>query len=107
MPGVFANPNHKAIPKFPKTAFTTPFGHYQFKVMSFGLCNAPATFQQVMNKVFQPLLGKGVLVYMDDILIYAANNEEHHVLLEQVLQLLTDNDFYCRMPKCEFEKNEL
>lgn len=91
----------------PKTAFTTPFGHYQFKVMSFGLCNAPATFQQVMNKVFAPLLGKGVLVYMDDILIHAANSDEHCALLEQVMVILTEHDFYCRLPKCEFEQKEL
>jgi hypothetical protein len=61
----------------PKTAFTTPFGHYQWKVMSFGLCNAPAIFQETMNKTLAPLLRKGVLVYMDDILIYAKTREEH------------------------------
>jgi hypothetical protein len=91
----------------PKTAFTTPTGHYQFKVMSFGLCNAPSTFQAVMNKVFQRLLYKGVLVYMDDILIYAKTAEEHAHLLEEVLKLLKQNDLYAKLSKCEFEQTEL
>jgi hypothetical protein len=104
----------------PKTAFTTPFGHYQFKVMSFGLCNAPATFQKVMNDLLKPLLNSGstrgpqaraarggVLVYMDDILIHAVTPEEHHRLLREVLKILADNKFYCRLTKCEFEKERL
>jgi hypothetical protein len=91
----------------PKTAFTTPFGHYQFKVMSFGLCNAPATFQAVMNKIFKPLLNKGVLVYMDDILIFAKSKAEHVELLRQVLQILKENNFFARLDKCEFEQHEL
>ena len=52
-----------------KTGFTTPFGHYQFKVMCFGLSNAPGTFQKVMNKIFSKQLHKHVVVYLDDILI--------------------------------------
>jgi hypothetical protein len=91
----------------PKTAFTTPFGHYQWKVMSFGLCNAPAIFQETMNKVLAPLLRKGALVYMDDILIYAKTREEHARILEEVLTLLADNDFYVKLSKCDFEKSEL
>ena len=91
----------------PKTAFTTPFGHYQWKVMSFGLCNAPAIFQETMNKVLSKLLRKGALVYMDDILIYAKTREEHAALLNEVLTLLGKNDFYVKLSKCEFEKPEL
>lgn len=91
----------------PKTAFTTPFGHYQWKVMSFGLCNAPAIFQETMNKVLASLLRKGVLVYMDDILIYARTKEEHARLLDEVLTLLSKNDFYVKLSKCDFEKHEL
>jgi hypothetical protein len=91
----------------PKTAFTTPFGHYQWKVMSFGLCNAPAIFQETMNKVLAKLLRKGVLVYMDDILVYAKTPEEHAALLNEVLTLLGENDFYVKLSKCEFEKPEL
>ena len=91
----------------PKTAFTTPFGHYQFKVMSFGFSNAPSTFQSAMNKLFQPLLGKGVLCYMDDLLIYAKTPDEHERLLKQVLQILESNDLYVRLQKCDFERPEL
>ena len=60
----------------PKTAFTTPFGHYEFKVLSFGLTNAPATFQAVMNRLFGHLHSFCV-VYLDDILIFSKTPEEH------------------------------
>ena len=91
----------------PKSAFVTPFGQYQFRVMSFGFSNAPSTFQALMNKLFQPLLGKGVLCYLDDILVYAKTPEEHEKLLQQVLHILQTNEFYCRLHKCDFERAEL
>ncbi len=69
----------------PKTAFRTPFGLYQWKVLSFGLTNAPATFQAMMNDVFREVLGKYVLVYLDDILVFSKTPEEHKVHLEKVL----------------------
>ena len=71
----------------PKTAFTTPFGHYELKVLSFGLTNAPATFQAVMNKTFGHL-HKFCVVYLDDILIFSKTPEEHAEHLETVLQIL-------------------
>ena len=91
----------------PKSAFITPFGQYQFKVMPFGLCNAPSTFQALMNKIFRPYLGKFVLCYLDDILIYSKNLEEHEDHLAKVLQILKDNELYVKLSKCDFQKEEL
>ena len=54
-----------------KTAFITPLGLYEFKVLPFGLANAPAIFQQTMNHIFSDKIGKSVLVYLDDILVLA------------------------------------
>ena len=61
----------------PKTAFHTRFGLYEWKVMPFGLCNAPATFQAMMDDLFYDILDEGVVIYLDDILIYAENMAEH------------------------------
>jgi hypothetical protein len=77
-----------------KTAFKTHHGLYEFKVMPFGLTNAPTTFQSAMNNIFAQLLRKGVLVFMDDILVYSNSLEVHAQLLSQVFQLLQDNHFF-------------
>ena len=91
----------------PKTAFKTPMGLYQFRVLAFGLTNAPATFQNVMNDVFRHHLGKFVLVYLDDILIFSKSPEEHEHHLRVVLDLLRKHDLYAKLFKCEFNKPEL
>ena len=74
-----------------KTEFKTQQGHYQFKVMSFGLSNAPATFQCDMNEVLKPCLRKFALVFMDDILVYIPSIQTHADHLCTVLLLLKDN----------------
>ncbi|EZG68848.1 RNA-directed DNA polymerase [Gregarina niphandrodes] len=72
----------------PKTEFRTPSGLYEFVVMPFGLVNAPATFQRMVESLFGDLYWNGVLVYLDDILIHAATLEEVFVKLEEVLKRL-------------------
>ncbi|KAJ9508757.1 hypothetical protein QJQ45_028059 [Haematococcus lacustris] len=91
----------------PKTAFLTPVGQFQFKVLCFGLTNAPATFQRVMNTVFKPLINKSVLVYIDDILVMSNSPEEHLVHLREVLQLMREHKLYAKMSKCEFNQPKL
>ena len=73
----------------PKTAFQTVDGHYHFTVMPFGLRNAPATFQRMMDVVFSGMKWKGLMVYMDDIVVYSATAGEHLSLLEGVFQRLS------------------
>jgi hypothetical protein len=72
----------------PKTAFVLRYGLYEFTVMSFGLANAPAYFMYMMNKVFMEYLDKFVVVFIDDILVYSRNEEEHEGHLHLVLQKL-------------------
>ena len=86
----------------PKTAFRTPMGHFEFKVLPFGLTNAPATFQSMMNDIFRPHLSRFVLVYLDDILIYSKTPEEHIEHVRIVLSLLRKHRFYALKKKCTF-----
>jgi hypothetical protein len=86
----------------PKTAFVSRYGLYEFTVMSFGLTNAPANFMYLMNMVFMEYLDKFVVVFIDDILVYSRNEEEHEGHLRLVLQKLQDNKLYAKLSKCEF-----
>src|SRR5437660_9388185 len=71
-----------------KTAFRTRYGHFEYKVMPFGLCNAPATFQTMIYDVLRGFLDQGVVVYLDDILVYSKTEEEHVKLLTKVFTCL-------------------
>jgi hypothetical protein len=84
-----------------KTAFISRYGLYEFTVMSFGLTNAPAYFMYMMNKVFMEYLDKFIVVFIDDILVYSKNEEEHEGHLCLVLQKLRDHKLYTKLSKCE------
>jgi hypothetical protein len=91
----------------PKTAFTTRYGLYEYTVMSFGLTNAPAHFMYLMNNNFIEYLDKFVVVFIDDILIYSKNEEEHEEHLRLVLQKLREHELYAKFSECEFWLKEV
>ncbi|GJS64629.1 putative reverse transcriptase domain-containing protein [Tanacetum coccineum] len=86
----------------PKTAFRTRYGHYEFQVMPFGLTNAPSVFMDLMNRGCKPYLDKFVIVFIDDILIYSRNKEEHANHLRIILELLKKEKLYAKFSKCDF-----
>ncbi|GJR98740.1 putative reverse transcriptase domain-containing protein [Tanacetum coccineum] len=86
----------------PKTAFRTRYRHYEFQVMPFGLTNAHAVFMDLMNRVCKPYLDKFVIVFIDDILIYSRNKEEHASHLKIILELLRKEKLYAKFSKCDF-----
>jgi hypothetical protein len=91
----------------PKNAFTTRYGLFEYLVMSFGLTNAPAHFTYLMNSVFIPELDKFVVVFIDDILIYSKNEEEHAKHLWIVLTCLREYQLYAKFSKCTFWLEEI
>jgi hypothetical protein len=86
----------------PKTDFSTRYGLYEYLVMSFGLTNAPAHFMYLMNSVFMLELDKFVVVFIDDILVYSKNEEEHEQHLCIILQRLHNHQLYAKFSKCTF-----
>jgi hypothetical protein len=90
-----------------KTAFITQFGTYQFIVMPFGLCNAPATFQRLMNDVLEDLLWKFVVVYLDDINVHSTSFDQHLEHLRIVFTRLKEAGLKLNPEKCFFLKPEL
>ena len=101
-------------------AFRTPYGHYQFRVLPFGLTNAPATFQAVMNNLFNPpkyngdgslnpryKLSKFAVVFIDDILIFSKSAEEHKQHIEIVLSMLREHKLLLKPSKCVWAQTEL
>ncbi|KAK8918476.1 hypothetical protein KSP39_PZI021744 [Platanthera zijinensis] len=85
-----------------KTAFRTHQGHYEFVVMSFGLTNAPSTFQSLMNRIFQGPLRKSILIFFDDILVFSATWAAHLEHLECAFAILRTNQLVLRQSKCDF-----
>nr|GEU71327.1 putative reverse transcriptase domain-containing protein [Tanacetum cinerariifolium] len=86
----------------PNTAFRMRHRHYKFQVMPFGLTNAPAVFMDLMNRVCKPYLDKFMIVFIDDILIYSRNKEEHANHLRIILELLKKEKLYAKFLKCDF-----
>ncbi|GKE30662.1 putative reverse transcriptase domain-containing protein [Tanacetum coccineum] len=86
----------------PKTAFRTRYRHYEFQVMPFSLTNTPAVFMDLMNRVCKPYLDKFIIVFIDDILIYSRNKEEHANHLRIILELLRREKLYAKFSKCDF-----
>jgi hypothetical protein len=90
-----------------KTAFQSHSGHYEFKVMAFGLTGAPATFQHAMNASLAPVLRKFSLVFFDDILIYSATYVEHLQHLATVLDILKRDQWQVKCSKCAFAQQRV
>nr|GEU45127.1 retrovirus-related Pol polyprotein from transposon TNT 1-94 [Tanacetum cinerariifolium] len=86
----------------PETAFRTRYRHYEFQVMPFGLTNTPAVFMDLMNRVCKPYLDKFIIVFIDNILIYSRNKEEHANHLRIILEFLRKEKLYAKFSKCDF-----
>ena len=86
-----------------KAAFKTSEGLFEPLVMFFGMCNAPATFQRMMNEVFADMIDEGwLIIYMDDMLIFSKDIETHQVRTKRLFQRLRSNDLFLKPEKCTF-----
>ncbi|KAL0168410.1 hypothetical protein M9458_036632, partial [Cirrhinus mrigala] len=90
-----------------KTAFVTPSGHYEHRVMPYGLSNSPSIFQNFMNEIFRDMLNHFVIIYIEDILIYSPNLKEHQGHVTRVLRRLREHHLYLKGEKCEFHKSTI
>jgi hypothetical protein len=90
-----------------KTAFRTRYGHFEYLVMPFGLCNAPATFQAYINDALRDYLDDFVIAYLDDVLIYSSGTLEEHIEhVRKVLIRLKERELYVKLEKCQFHVTE-
>ncbi|KAI2654269.1 Transposon Tf2-6 polyprotein [Labeo rohita] len=90
-----------------KTAFSTTSGHYEYRVMPFGLANSPSCFQAFVNEVFRDMLNRWVIVYIDDILIYSNSYSEHIQHVQAVLRRLIAHQLYAKEEKCAFHQDKV
>ena len=90
-----------------KTAFRMRYRHYEFLIMSFGLTNAPTAFMDLMNHVFRPYVDQFVVMFIDDILVYSKDQEDHDTLLRVVLETLRKEQLYAKLSKCKFWLREV
>lgn len=90
-----------------KTAFSTHQGHFEFTRMPFGLKNAPATFQRMINTIFADFINHFVFVYLDDIIIYSPTIELHYEYLQKVFNLIKENNLQVQLDKSEFLQNQI
>lgn len=90
-----------------KTSFKKKQGLYEWLVLPFWLCNAPATFMRLMNDVLRDFIDSCVILYLDNIFIFSATWEEHLTHLQKFLQVLREKQLLCNMKKCEFSKYSL
>ena len=90
-----------------KSAFITPEGHYEYLRMPFGLCNAPATFQQAMNEILGDMIGKELYVYIDDVTIFSTTFEGHLRSLRKFLECLRKHCFFLKPKKCYLAMHEV
>ncbi len=85
-----------------KTDFCTPFGLFEFNRMSFGLCNAPGTFQRLMEWLFEDRRFSSLLLYLDDIIVFSSSVQEHFLRLEEVFKRLQQESLKIKLSKCCF-----
>jgi hypothetical protein len=90
-----------------KTAFRIRYGLFESLVMPFGLTNAPASFQYFINDILQPYLEIFVTAYLDDILIYSNNLNNHQNYVLKVLEALSEAGLYLKLEKCKFHQQEV
>ena len=90
-----------------KTAYSTQFGHYETLVMPYGLTNAPAILQQMLNTLFQEYIGRFVLIYLDDIIIFSEDEKDHDEHVHKVLKILEREKLYCRLKKSQFRTKRI
>src|SRR5438132_11464378 len=90
-----------------KTAFITKYGTYEFNVMPFGLCNAPATFQRLMNQIYKGIAYKYVVVYLDDTNVFSQRFEDHIQHLKEVFTRIRKAGLKLNLEKCTFWMKQL